>query len=88
MLLVHCGKISPTFPTKWFQIYLEQNITFLITFMSMFHSPPPCKKKTKLLLSTKYSDAGVNDDAKKKLYMITSYNKYKTSVDIMYQMVR
>ena len=33
-------------------------------------------------------DASVNNDATKTLYMITSYNNYKTFVDIMYPIVR
>nr|XP_022906882.1 uncharacterized protein LOC111418576 [Onthophagus taurus] len=47
----------------------------------------PKKNKAVILLSTMHSDAAVNDDGKKKPHMITYYNKYKTGVDTMDQMV-
>lgn len=48
----------------------------------------PKKNKAVILLSTMHSDSAVNDDEKKKPHMITYYNKHKTGVDTMDQMVR
>lgn len=47
----------------------------------------PKKNKTVILLSTMHNDAAINDDEKKKPHMITFYNKYKSGVDTMDQMV-
>lgn len=47
----------------------------------------PKKNKAVILLSTMHSDAAVNDDGKRKPHMISYYNKYKTGVDTMDQMV-
>ncbi|XP_011699423.1 PREDICTED: piggyBac transposable element-derived protein 4-like [Wasmannia auropunctata] len=47
----------------------------------------PKKNKAVILLSTMHYDAAVNDDEKKKPHMITYYNKYKSGVDTMDQMV-
>ena len=43
--------------------------------------------KAVILLSTMHSDTAVNVDEQKKPRMIMYYNKYKTGVDIMDQMV-
>ena len=47
----------------------------------------PKKNKAVILLSTMHSDTAVNVDEQKKTHMIMYYNKYKTGVDIMNQMV-
>lgn len=47
----------------------------------------PKKNKAVILLSTMHSDCATNYDEKKKPHIITHYNKYKTGVDAMDQMV-
>ena len=47
----------------------------------------PKKNKVVILLSTMHSDTAVNVDEQKKPHMIMYYNKYKTGVDTMDQMV-
>ncbi|XP_065674166.1 piggyBac transposable element-derived protein 4-like [Hydra vulgaris] len=47
----------------------------------------PKKKKSVILLSTMHSDIAVNEDLKKKPHIITYYNKCKTGVDTMDQMI-
>lgn len=48
----------------------------------------PKKNKAVILISTMHSDMAVGDDAKKKPDIINYYNKYKTGVDTMDQMLR
>ncbi|XP_033229623.1 uncharacterized protein LOC117181165 [Belonocnema kinseyi] len=47
----------------------------------------PKQKKAVILHSTMHLDSAVHDDEKKKPHMITDYNKYKTGVGAMDQMV-
>lgn len=47
----------------------------------------PKKNKAVILLSTMHYNTAVNDDVKKKPHMITYYNRYKSGVDTMDQMV-
>ena len=47
----------------------------------------PKKNKAVILLSTMHSDTAVNVDEQKKPHMIMYYNKYKTGVDTLDQMV-
>ena len=56
----------------------------------MLHFARMYRKKNKavILLSTMHSDTAVNVDEQKKPNMIMYYNKYKTGVDTMDQMVR